>query len=457
MTYRNLTDAAADSASIRGILCDGSIGHFAAISLISDRGYDTSDTAVRRWRSNNGIELIQTEPATASDETYISIEGNSGELSIGKGEIPCEIKPGEGWGPLIEFFGLPPEDFEIQDDSVKITRWNMGKGTPEGEINKTWLWSYKAKFRRITPAEQQADQTLLDDVERIRGWKLKPLVTRTLGTGLGEPSTYVHEQGDEQIGKSAGGSIDGFLVRTQDALQQSLDRLKVLQKRGNNIEAIADIATGDVIENIFGHYASQARTTATLRKQMQVARTLDVERTKAFSEFGLPIKKAYTLSNHGEIRQVIGQSPYTSESDNYDLMVAEQVHDVIVENDQLRDQIEWFIPHDEWWTHFNLSGVQCALTHGHKADGKGTIEKWFLAQRGDILYEQNIRIQIAFMGHRHTGFIKDVSGTTIMQTPSLDGGSDYFAAGFGQRSRHGIITSLVGSGFRFGWSEAVML
>lgn len=456
MTYKNLVEAAAAEASIRSVLKDGRVSHIDALDMIRPI-FATSDSSVRRWRQANGVVLAETESATAApDDTYISIEGDSGELSIGKGEIPCEIKAGEGWAPLLEFFGLPPEDFEVQDDSVKITRWNMGKGTPEGSINKTWLWSYKAKFRRITPQDNAVVADISAEIERVQKWKIKPLVARTAGSGLGDPVTYVHQQGDEQIGKSAGGSLEGFIGRTEDALQQSLDRLKVLQKRGHNIEAIADIACGDVIENIFGHYPSQGRTSTTLRSQMQLARTLDVERTKAFSEFGLPIKKAYTLSNHGEIRQVIGQSPYTSESDNYDLMIAEQVHDVLQES-PLFDQIEWFIPHDEWWTHFDLSGTQCALTHGHKADGKGTIEKWFLAQRGDILFEQNIRIQIAFMGHRHTGFIKDVSGTTIMQTPSLDGGSDYFAAGFGQRSRHGIITALVGQGFRFGWSEAVML
>jgi hypothetical protein len=181
---------------------------------------------------------------------------------------------------------------------------------------------------------------------------------------------------------------------------------------------------------------------------------MDLERLEAFSMFDVPIKAMRTPSNHGELRQVIGQSPYTSASDNLDLTIAEMVERVI-KRTHLSDQIEWFIPHDEWITTAILSGVPVGLTHGHKVSGKVT--EWVRKQRDYLLFHHQIRIRLMLMGHLHHAHLEDVGGTTLIQTPALDGGSPYFEAISGTRSAHGALGYVVGEHLKAGFDHLTVL
>jgi len=449
----SLSDLADDQPAIKNFLEDMSLGHVDVANKIEKLGFKVGESSVRKYRKKNNLGELKVpvgEYEGPNQDTYVSITGDEGELSVGVGQIPVELDG--DFAPLLEFFGLSSKTFRVMDDTVRVSKWQSSKRTEDGDRDVVWLWSYKARFARIVPDQARFDEDIENAINEAKTWQ--PLIRKTLGTGLGVQVTYAHVQGDEQGGKSAGGGIEGLEKREEEALQKSYDRLKELLHRGVNIECIADVVTGDKIENIFGHYPSQAKTTTTLRNQMSYARQSEIRKTRMFAEFDIPIKKVYTPSNHGEIRQGIGSAPFTSDSDNYDLIIAEQVKEVIDESN-LADQVEWFIPHDEWWTFFDLSGVQCGLTHGHKA--KGGIEKWARDQRGMFLYDKNIRMEVMFMGHKHHGFISDIGGTTLFQSPSLDGGSTYFEAAFGNSAKHGIVTVLVGAGHRFGWSDLVML
>lgn len=351
------------------------------------------------------------------------------------------------YGPLLEFFGFNPAEYEVAD-GVKVGKWQQSKRLDNGDRDTVWLYSYKANFRRRSQEQVLAD----DELELLAARVRKP--RRIPGTGIGEPVTYVHHQGDEQVGKAEGGGLEGLLERENQVLEASLLAVKRLRKSGINIEAIADVSAGDRVENIFGHYPSQARTTATLRKQIGFAVDMDLERLEAFSMFDVPIKAMRTPSNHGELRQVIGQSPYTSASDNLDLTIAEMVERVI-KRTHLSDQVEWFIPHDEWITTAILSGVPVGLTHGHKVSGKVT--EWVRKQRDYLLFHHQIRIRLMLMGHLHHAHLEDVGGTTLIQTPALDGGSPYFEAISGTRSAHGALGYVVGEHLKAGFDHLTVL
>ena len=448
-----LADLAEQYPGIRVILTDPKIGHTDAASSISASGDAISEAAVRRWRAANDVTLAPPEELVdENDETRAIKQGDEVDISIGKGKIPVELT--DDLSPLLVFFGMNPEHYEVIDDTVRIGKWQTSKRTESGDRDVVWLWSYKARFRRKS---KRSIAHLIDSeqaIEAVNKRQFKPLTRKTIGTGLGEPVTYVHHQGDEQTGKSEGGGLVGLANREADALQQSLDYLDYLLFKGHNIECVADIAAGDRAENIFGQYPSQQRTTDTLRNQLRFSRDGDITRTRAFAERGLPIKKAYTLSNHGELRQAIGQSPYTSESDNLDLIIAESVKDVI-DQTSISGQVEWYIPHDQWMTFFELSGVTSGLSHGHKVSGK--IEQWAQNQRDFWHFNHDIRMRMLFLGHKHHGMVLDIGGTWLIQSPSLDGGSPYFSAGRGVHSEHGIVALLVGSGLSKGWSNLTML
>jgi hypothetical protein len=425
----------------------------AALLLSRVHRIDTSPTAVRRWRAANGVAITEQAPEAkqtkkGDPQASIRAEESPDGLTVYHDSWPVQLDG--DLRPLVEFFGYNPDHFIVIDDSVKMSKWQTSKGTDSGGRDVLWLYSYKARFQRVSEPLQSAEdaQAVADSIRAFKPRKSpafhpdRPQVT------------YVHQQGDEQIGKAEGGGLPGVISRTEDVVQQSYERLKHLLKSNPNIEGILDVANGDTVENIFGHYPSQQRTTDTLRRQFQAGRDLDLMRTEAFAEFGLPMTKAYCTDNHGEMRQSIGMAPFTSESDNLTLILAESVRDVLARS-PLADLITWHIPHDQWWTLLTVSGLNVAVGHGHKA--KGTLEKWVRDQRDYLHFHHNFKAQLALLGHRHHFHAQDISGTTLLQTPSLDGGSPYFAAMSGNTSRSGVITYLAGPQFNQYFSDLTVI
>ena len=71
----------------------------------------------------------------------------------------------------------------------------------------------------------------------------------------------------------------------------------------------------------------------------------------------------------------------------------------------------------------------------------------------DRHFHDGIRLRVLFMGHRHHFYAQDVGGTTVIQTPSLDGGSPWFQAAAGIRNPPGLLGVVVGSHYTNGWGE----
>jgi len=402
---------------------------------------------------------------SAGDRPDVRATVTDAGIDIVHDRWPVALEPGD-WAPLLAFFGFDPTGYVVVDDTVKVAKWQTSKRLENGDRDVVWLYSYRARFaaRPLDLTDPEDDARLLKAYARWRPSRSLPRKDN------GAPVTYVHQQGDEQAGKNAAGGLEALSKRETDALQASVDRFRHLKRAGWHIEAIADIANGDRAENIAGHYASQPRTSATLRRQVRFGRGMDVARTAAFAEAGLPLVKAYTTSNHGELRPGLGLSPVTSESDNLDLMIAESVQDV-VDCLPFADQVEWHIPHDEWWTLLRLSGVEAGVTHGHKA-GRTLLTKWIRDQRDYLLFHHGWRLRLALLGHMHHGHLEDVSGTWLIQTPALEGASDpstaqpdswdlagspYFEASSGQRSQSGVLSFLAGLPLKGGWGEFTVL
>ncbi len=399
-------------------------------------------------------DTIRMQPNDAIRASAPRAEEENGLLTVYHDRWPVIID--ESYDELIRFFGYNPEHWTVHDPG-KMSKWQQSKGNSDGSRDCVWLYSYKGvKFRKKTGEDILTENQLDAILKRARKWK--PPIRRTLGNGLGIPETYVSHQGDEQAGKSEGGGLAGLAAREEQALENTLDHIRSLMHRGVNLEAIADVSTGDRIENIFGHYNSQARTTATLRKQFEYAIEAEVQRIKALADFGLPIILPRTPSNHGEIRQVVGQAPFTSASDNYDLIIAEQVRRILRET-IVHDLLEWLIPHDEYLTKFTASGVNCGMTHGHtiKGSGSAAITKWTKDQRDYFHFHEGFRMRLVFMGHFHHHFLEEVDGTTVIMTSTLDGGSPYMQAMKGTKSTPGHLGMTVGLNHPLGYGNLTFL
>ena len=451
MPAASLPALAPESPRIRELLADPRRLHSEVVTALLAEGITTSETSVRRYRAS--IDWVRAEPEQAGPEsatTGASIRADEDATGLTVYHDSWPVQLGEDLSPLVEFFGYDPAYFMVVDDQFKVSKWQTSKGNDDGTRDVIWLYSYKVRFEKIREPINNNDD--LDSVlKTIRAFKP---IRRTPGANFADPVIYVHQQGDEQIGKGEGGGIAGVTERATSALERSVDRLSVLLKNNPNIAGILDASNGDTIENIFGHYPSQQRTTETLRKQFRGGRDLDIMRTTALAEFGLPIDKAYCTDNHGEMRQSIGLAPFTSESDNLNLILAESVQDILAQS-KIADQIEWHIPHDEWWTLVTLLGVNFAIGHGHKA--KGNLAQWVKNQRDNLHFHQGFKTHLALLGHKHHFLAHDVAGTTMIQTPSLDGGSPFWEAISGDRSKTGVVTYLAGRQYNQYFSDLVVL
>ena len=393
-------------------------------------------------------EFRKAEQEAQGVPPRVEMEGNEVTLS---GDCPIQFTDGD-YAPLLRFFDLDPEQYEIVDPG-KISRWQQSARSKDGDRDVVWLFSYSGmKFRRKTEEDLLNAEQLKDAIERAAQWR--PPVRRTVGKGLGEPVTYVHLQGDFQSGKTEGGGLAGLQQRSEAALEKSLDYAAQLMARGVNVEAVCHADAGDIVENVMGHYANQPRTAATLRDQMRFAIESQTMSLKAFAELGLPIIAPRTPSNHGEIRPGTGLSPMTDPSDNLDLQIAETVK-LVLDQTSLGQQVQWHIPNDEYITVFDLSGVTAGLTHGHKIKGSGpaAVEKWVLAQRDMLAFHKDVKLRLMMMGHFHHFFSSEVSGTSILMTPSMDGGSEWFTSTSGQISTPGLLGFTVGAKHSLGWGD----
>lgn len=387
---------------------------------------------------------VKTEPPTAiEDYDGVVLQHNAWPVAIG-----------DDWTPFLEFFGYTNADlYEIVDDTVKISKWQTSKRLEDGSRDIVWLYSYRARFRKKSQLALALDKDLKNYVEWTKNYKPSKLIRRTLGNGLGAPVTYVHAQGDEQSGKGEGGGLAGLQEREEASLEKSVAYLKQMMKMGKNVEAVADMSSGDRIENITGFYANQTYTVdkGGLTGQLEYAINAETFRLRVLSEFGLPMTVVRTLSNHGEIRH--NGHAITGMSDNFDRFVAEQVK-ARLDLSSLKDQLDWFIPKDNYLTKATMSGVNVALTHGHmiKGSGPNSVAKWVGEQGGMMAVHEDWKMDIIVMGHRHHLNIQD-TGFKIIQTPSLDGGSNWFKATSGQVATPGLLGFLVGEEFtaKFGY------
>jgi len=450
----SLGSRAAKDQKIQDLLNDTTITNVDAAEALG-----TSEASVRRYRRAVGF-VADSSPAVVDDDSPRAhgpeTTGTSDVREIYTGPLDEPITDVTGWAPVMRLLGIgDPENWVVVDDTVRMSTWQTSKRTEDGSRDIVNLYAYKARIARKTEDQRLGEDEIAEKLANMktRGYRL---TRRTPGSGLGPAVGWCHHQGDEQAGKDKNnGGLATLEEREFDVLERSLAAVKYHMKKGVNVQGILDNSAGDRIENIFGHYASQGRTTHTFRNQFSYAVESDIARTEAFAELGLPITKVYTPSNHGEMRTVQSAAPAASDSDNWDLIIAEDVKRVL-DRSPLSDLITWEIPHDSWMTLVSFMGVNIGASHGHKADGKN-LQRWALGQRDMFNFHEDFRMQIMLLGHKHHFHIEDVGGTVLIQSSTLDTGSRYFEAGMGNRSIGGALGFLVGEPYKTGFDALTFL
>lgn len=356
------------------------------------------------------------------------------------------------WARVFDLFNLDATQFEVVDDTVRMSTWQQSARAKDGSRDSIQLYSYSARFRK-KPEGRLSDAEIEKRRKELRKWKA-PKQARI--TAAETPVALVVNLADIQGGKSEGGGVAATTQRLLDGLanvQNYIDRAR----QHHNITEIVIANNGDPMEGCDGSYASQLFTVE-LNTRGQMNFVLDVWEKYACQLFPQFDKAQFVsvLCNHGMLGRQSGRENKTSDSDNAGGFLAETLKRVLDSRPEF-DHVEWTIPHDEMNVYPTVAGVPMAFNHGHKikgSDAKG-FETWLNGQtRGD---EDAHRARIWQTAHRHHFACWDMGSCTVFQAPSLDGGSKWLRDMTGRYSRSGILVYLVGEHSPLGWSDMAFL
>jgi hypothetical protein len=427
---------------IESDILDGTVSHTEISRKLESWGFSWSEASVRRYRNSLQIDL---ETEDLGEKASVEVDSNGGEFNTGALTSPLDLT--KDWDDVMRGFGLDPDVFEVVGDTVKMSKWQSSKRLENGSRDIIWLYSYKANFRRKNTKFDAPDLEAIH--KQIASWKPSKLSTVK---SKEEPCTFLINWADWQIGKSAGGGVEATVAKIEESFELCLNEIDRLKKNGRNIESVAIFNMGDPTEGCDGNYSSQLFTVE-LNQRDQLNLVLDLW-TKGVMTLQ-PDVFASVLCNHGEWTRRGGNKPVTSDSDNAGGYLADTLYRVFDERDKGPE--EWHIASDEMVQMVDLSGVNVAMTHGHKITSKAREAEWLRGQSIRLLKTHGIEPDLWVTAHLHHVSVDDLGPWWRFQCPSLDGGSKWYTDSSGVWSTPGTLTMLVGKHDIRGWSDLSVL
>ena len=356
-------------------------------------------------------------------------------LNTSKGEIVSKplakaIKPEDHrWDKYLEDLGFNPKDFEIIEP-FEIRTWTANMGAGETEQ----FYYYKAKIISKNPANTKDFdyKNLLKEIKSS-----KPKAQKSKGK-----SSFIVCLSDWQMGKRDGDGTAGIVSRVEQMIPDVTARIKELRKSGVDLNHLYIFGLGDIVEGCEGFYDMQTFTVEyDLRRQKMIARRLLI---KALTEWSPDFKNvvvACVPGNHGENRNQKGKA-FTTFGDNFDVAIFDEAAEIFAENKAFK-HVKFVIPENDLWLTLDVSGTIVGLAHGHqfRTGGRYSHQKavaWLSGQAFGMTEVGDSDILIS--GHFHHLFVINEGKRTLMQCPSVDGGSDWFENISGKSSFAGSLT-----------------
>ena len=389
-----------------------------------------SENAVRRHLKHTArvVAAKPEEPVTLSGKAVFDSTG--GEFTDVQTEAPLT-----DWSDIFARFNRDPAEFIIADDTVRMSTWQQSKGLEDGTRDIINLYSYSARFTRKT----SSDVDVVGMVASLRNWKP---TARPAGTDTTPVTMYVG-WADWQLGKNEGPG-KGTKETTQrilDSFEAVEQRVKMLRKTGVNIEGILLANMGDHTEAVTGHYTSQTYSVdLNQRDQLNLALELNLTGIKTLAPLAEHVTYSACLCNHGQWQRVAGKQ-LTDDSDNSTGFIGDTLKTVCNLHPEL-SRMDWIIPRDEMITTGTFSGVNVAMSHGHKIGSSE--ETWLAKQSSWLQATKDFRPELWATAHRHTAVNEDFGPYHRVQCATIDPGSKSFTDGTGKFSTRGTTTFLIG-------------
>jgi len=320
---------------------------------------------------------------------------------------------------LLREAGLDPAEWAVV--SHRRGRWQKWDGE--------WLESFRVNVVPATGVNVDYDAQAL--IEMINKWKPTGKVNDFEGD-----LTSVFSVGDTQYGKD---DTPAIVNRMLNAINESVEHQKNLQKK-YRIGQIALPQLGDCIEGMTSQKGKvMGRHDIGVSQQVQVGRRVLMAQIKAMAPLASKIIVPVVPGNHDEVQRFLVSRP----EDSWALEIVKAVEDACMENDFLKDRVEFRYPaKDDSTLAVNLSGVLYGMAHGHQ---KSDMVKWWSGQVMGKCAVANA--DILNVGHLHHYDVQSVGTRLFIQNPAMDDGSGWFRDKSGLESHPGIVSMVVGEGF----------
>lgn len=407
-------------------------------------------------------EREASRPSPAGPALTVDASPDGGEF---KGlTTTAPIKPGDyenAFAKVYKLAGLNPAEYRIVDDTVRFSAWEQSARAKNGDRDKVQLYSYRARFQRITEADVRTEALVESLAANLR--KRRLTTRRTVGTGLGPECTYTPLFSDWQYGKDAirqqdlehgTTGVEQTSWRIERAVDASKTRVKNLRRIGRNITGVAIGHMGDPTENVSDSYENQSFIIElNLVQQMEIALDRMVWAAEELLPLGDTQDVFATLCNHGQLSRRGTKTNVTNDSDNVQNHLMRLMRDRIV--GPKFPKATWHIPGEEMITTLNLSGVDVAAAHGHKI--RGDEGAWLLKQTTTLQATRGVSPRVWLTAHRHSQDTLDLGAVHRIQAATADGGSKYFTDGSAVYATPGTTTLLIGNHDERGFSDVELL
>lgn len=352
------------------------------------------------------------------------------------------------WSRIFDLFGLDPNEFEVIDDTVRMSTWQQSKRTDSGDRDVAQLYSYSARFRRVT-REMVSEETRKTWRKALLKSEFERNVDQRDGGG-----TYVALVADPQLGKKG---TEEAIANWRRGLSRHVEQAKRL-----GVAAFHIAFMGDETEGVCNNYTNQSHTIEMNQsQQLETDFDLRVWSVKEALTVGVPVSVSSVISNHGEWTRNGSKDPVTTANDNASTHIARQVQKLFAELEAHgAPHVEWHIGTGHPGLTLTLSGVECYFTHGYVEKGRGAsteiraknaIERQILANTGTLG-----STKLWFWAHYHHNYSTEFEGRTLFGCPALEASrsSEYMDHQYGVWSPPGMLGMVVTDSETRGWKHA---
>ena len=321
---------------------------------------------------------------------------------------------------LLREANLDPAEWAVT--SSRKSRWQRYDGE--------WLESFRLNVVPLfNSAGKDYDAEKL--IEEIKNWAPTGKVNDKPGK-----LTAVYSIGDTQYGKDDTSAIVERVLRTFD---EAIEHHRFLMTK-YEFEQIALPQIGDCIEGMTSQKGKvMGRHDMGVAQQVQVGRRVLMAQIKSMAQFAPKIIVPVVPGNHDEVQRFLVSRP----EDSWQIEIVRAVEDACLENDFLKDRVEFRYPaKDDSTLAVNLSGVLYGMAHGHQ---KANMVNWW---QGQVMGRCAVaNADILNVGHLHHYDVQSVGTRLFIQNPAMDNGSSWWRDKAGLESHPGIVSLVVGEGF----------